>query len=360
MTTLSKHIEIVAAPNAFADRRTADELVERALSARGLTGGIVDSASGAGEVVVVADGAVALVADGSLVDGSRYDSAVRVDLGQCPPDRSDGIRAHIRGRGLDGLRFAIDSVYFHRFHPAVTVEYGQHREQRVELRVPEGDGPFPVAVLIHGGYWRSRWEFDLMDAMAVDLTERGYATWNVEYRRPDEHGWATMTDDVAAAFAALKTADAPLDLDRIVVLGHSAGGQLALRLAADTTQGPVTPALAVSLAGVLDLKLGDDRWLGEGAVSNAIGHRYAEATRTYEASSPIDRLPLGVPHLVVCGVSDDPNLLEISREYYVKASEGPDVVRLVEGPGGHFGVIDPTSEIWDSIMEAMSGSLTGA
>lgn len=345
MTTPSTHIEIVAAPHAFADRRTADELVERALSARGLTGGIVDSASGPGEVVVVADG--------ESVDTSGYDSVVRVDLGQCPPDRSDGIRAHIRGRGLDGLRFAIDSVYFHRFHPAVTVEYGQHREQRVELRVPEGDGLFPVAVLIHGGYWRSRWEFDLMDAMAVDLTARGYATWNIEYRRPDEHGWETMTDDVAAAFTALQTAEAPLDLDRIVVLGHSAGGQLALRLAADTAQGPVTPALAVSLAGVLDLKLGDERWLGEGAVSNAIGARYAGAPEVYDASSPLSRLPLGVPHLVVCGASDDPNLLEISREYYAAAAEGSDDVSLVEGPGGHFAVIDPASEIWTSIVEAL-------
>ena len=349
MTEPSKNIEIVVAPGQLADRRTAEELIQRALAARDMTGGLVSSVTDSGEVIVVPGAGVPADLEG-------HDSVVRVDFGQCPPDRSDGIRAHIRGRGLDGLRFAIDSVYFHRFHPAETIEYGPHREQRVELRVPDGDGPFPVAVLIHGGYWRSRWEFDLMDSMAVDLTARGYATWNVEYRRPDEHGWGTMTDDVAAAFAALKTTDAPLDLDRIVVLGHSAGGQLALRLAADTAQGPLTPALAVSLAGVLDLKLGDERWLGEGAVSNAIGGRYADATETYSESSPIARLPLGVPHLVVCAVSDDPNLLEISREYYAKASHGPDDVQLVEGPGGHFSVIDPQSEIWTSIVEALRAS----
>ncbi|MDI9896871.1 alpha/beta hydrolase [Rhodococcus sp. IEGM 1381] len=350
MTDISKNIDIVAAPGVFADLRTAEELVARALAARGLTGGIVQSPTGSGEVIVV-PGA------GSTVDTASYSNVVRVDLGQCPPDRSDGIRTHIRARGLDGLRFAIDSVYFHRFHPGTIVEYGEHREQRVELRLPDGEGPFPVAVLIHGGYWRSRWEFDLMDAMAVDLTARGYATWNIEYRRPDEHGWDTMTSDVAAAFAALASGPDALDLSRIVVLGHSAGGQLALRLAADTVDAAVTPALAVSLAGVLDLKLGDERWLGEGAVSNAIGARYADARGAYDASSPIARLPLDVPHLVVCAVSDDPNLLEISREYYAAAAAGSDDVESIEGPGGHFHVIDPGSEIWRDIVEAVEKAL---
>jgi acetyl esterase/lipase len=350
MTEDSKHIDIVAAPGVFADLQTAQELVARALSARGLSGGIVDAATGSDEVVVVPGG-------GAEVDTSLYSGVVRVDFGQCAPDRSEGIRAHIRGRGLDGLRFAIDSVYFHRFHPGTIVTYGDHPEQRVELRVPEGDGPFPVAVLIHGGYWRSRWEFDLMDAMAVDLTARGYATWNVEYRRPDEHGWDTTTGDVAAALAALETAPASLDLSRIVLMGHSAGGQLALRLAADSVGERVTPALAVSLAGVLDLKVGDERWLGEGAVSNAIGARYAEARRIYEESSPMSRLPLCVPQLVVSAVADDPNLLEISRAYYTAASNTSDSVASVEGPGGHFAVVDPTSEIWVDIVAAVDAAL---
>ncbi|WP_072806461.1 alpha/beta hydrolase [Rhodococcoides yunnanense] len=352
MTERSTHVDILVGPNVFADRTTADELIAAALSARGLTGGIVDAPTGPGEVIVVPG-------TGAEFDAAGYDGVVRVDLGQCPPDRSSGIRTHIRGRGLDGLRFAIDSVYFHRFHPGTIVEYGEHREQRVELRLPDGDGPFPVAVLVHGGYWRSRWEFDLMDAMAVDLTKRGYATWNVEYRRPDEHGWDVMTSDVASALAALGTANANLDLDlgRVVVLGHSAGGQLALRLAADSVGKTVCPAVAVSLAGVLNLQLGDERWLGEGAVSAAIGGRYLDMHAAYDESSPIARLPIGVPHVVACAVSDDPNLLEISREYYAAASGGPDSVSMVEGPGGHFHVIDPTSEIWGDILAAVETAL---
>ncbi|CCQ15708.1 putative esterase [Rhodococcus sp. AW25M09] len=350
MTQASKHIDIVAAPGVFADLTTAQELAGRALTARGMTGGIVDAATGSDEVIVVPG-------DRIPVDASSYSSVVRVDLGQCPPDRSEGIRTHIRGRGLDGLRFAIDSVYFHRVHPGTILTYGDHPEQRVEQRLPEGDGPFPVAMLIHGGYWRSRWEFDLMDAMAVDLTQRGYATWNVEYRRPDEHGWDAMTGDVAAALAALETAPGNLDLSRIVLMGHSAGGQLALRLAADSAGKSVTPALAVSLAGVLDLRVGDQRWLGEGAVSNAIGARFADAQDTYEASSPISRLPMGVPTVVVSALADDPNLLEISRAYYAAASAGSDSVTSVEGPGGHFAVVDPTSQIWADIVAAVDTAL---
>ncbi|MFD2350938.1 alpha/beta hydrolase [Nonomuraea ferruginea] len=85
-------------------------------------------------------------------------------------------------------------------------------------------GPSPVVVLVHGGYWRSVWAADLMEALCADLTARGFAVWNLEYRRPDLHGWDATTADVAAGMEALTRLDAPLDLGRLAVAGHSAGG----------------------------------------------------------------------------------------------------------------------------------------
>jgi acetyl esterase/lipase len=207
-------------------------------------------------------------------------------------------------------------------------------------------------MLVHGGYWRSHWTLDLMDPMAEDLTARGFATWNVEYRRPDRHGWDATTADLGAALAAL--ADVDVDLSRIVLIGHSAGGQLVLRLAADAVAAKtaVQPAYAVSLAGVLDLKVGDERWLSDGAVSMALGGRYAQVPARYAASSPIQRLPLGVPHLVVCCRQDE--LLDLSRGY--AAAAGAEATYLEED-GDHFDVIRPDTDIWHRTAEAVTAAL---
>lgn len=244
--------------------------------------------------------------------------------------------------------------------------YGADADQWADLRLPAGPAPstagYPVAVLVHGGYWRSRWQADLMEPMAADLTGRGLATWNVEYRRPDRHGWDATTADVATALRELATvaapgpADAPLDLDRVVVLGHSAGGQLVTRLAADVAAdaaAPVRPALTVSLAGVLDLLEGHRRWLGDGAVSQALGGTPDDVPDVYRASSPRARLPIGLPLAVVCGTEDDPDLVAISRAFAEAARAAGDDVVVVEAPGDHDDVIDPASPLWPAVVEVV-------
>ncbi|MFC0448490.1 alpha/beta hydrolase family protein [Rhodococcus jostii] len=362
MTEHSRRVDVVFAPGTVAHCGTTEELLGRALDARGLTGALifaadtadferaVQSAASRGEFVVV-PGAGAVFAAPAC-------GAIRVDLAECEADRSDGTRVHIRGRGLDGLRFAVDSWYHHRFHAGTMFRYGDHPDQRAELRIPDGAGPFPVAVLVHGGYWRPRWEFDLMDGLAVDLTARGYVTWNVEYRRSAENRWAAMASDVADAVQAAGTVP-EADPGRVVILGHSAGGQLALRAAADAVSdgAAVRPALAVSLAGVLNLRLADERRLGEGAVADAVGSHWVDDRAIYARSSPIQRLPLGVPQLVACAVGDEPDLLEMSRQYYDAAAATPDDVAAIEGPGDHFAVIDPGSDIWRSVVEAVDSRL---
>lgn len=282
----------------------------------------------------------------ALLSGSRavwYDPEVTGPVSVAEP------ATYLYGRGLWGLSWAIrHAVYRVRF-PARRVHYGRHPDQWAQLRLPASApaGRLPVAVLVHGGFWRSIWGADLMDALAIDLAERGFAAWNMEYRRPDHHGWDATTADVATGLSTVGTVTgADLDLDRIAVIGHSAGGQLALRLAADGGR----MAVAVSLAGVLDLAGGDRRGLGNGAIPVALGGTIDERPATYAASDPMSRLPIGVPMLVVQGRQDDLDLIDGNRRFVAAArATGANVVHL-EQPGDHFSVIDPASEIWRATM----------
>lgn len=291
--------------------------------------------------------------------------------------------AHLYGRGVWGLVWAIRHAVLRLRHPATRIPYGPGPEQWGELRLPAaaattafagGPGRPPVAVLLHGGFWRSVWAADLMDALAADLAARGFAAWNLEYRRPDRHGWAATVSDVAAGVAALSEVGgagaatsgparaggagaeggtAPLDLDRVAVLGHSAGGQLALRVAAD--HGRV--ALAVPLAGVLDLAGGDGRGIGTGAVTAALGGPRYEVPEVYAASDPMARVPVGVPQLVAIGAGDDLDLIDFNRRYVAAARAAGDDVTYIEEPGDHFSVIDPAAPLWHRIAGALEAAL---
>ena len=362
-------VTLVVAPGALADLRTAREVLQRAAAARGADAELLSPADGEGLRAAVARAAGAgefllLPADPADLDASGLPlggaSVLRVDPDDRPRDPSAAVRRHLRGRGLAGIRYAVDTWWFRTASPASTRPYGPDRDQHADLRLPAGAPPaggFPVAVLVHGGYWRSHWEADLMEAAAADLTARGVATWNVEYRRPAEHGWDATTADVAAALAALTGTGAPLDLHRVVALGHSAGGQLVARLAADVAAdpaAPVRPALTVCLAGVLDLVTADRRRLGAGAVSAALGGTARELPRVYAASSPLARLPTGSPLAVVCGRQDDLDLLDVSRAFAAAAQRAGDDVVLVEGEGDHFSVIDPSSAIWPAVLELVA------
>jgi acetyl esterase/lipase len=259
---------------------------------------------------------------------------IRVDVEPAPLDSS--VAVHIRGRGLAGLSHAVDAWWCRRVDPGRVVAYGTHPDQHALVR---GSGRW-TSVLIHGGYWRSRWAADLMEPLALALARDGAEVWNVEYRRPDEHGWATTAADVSSALRAVPS-DRP-----VVTIGHSVGGQLALRACAAE---PVA-ALAVSLAGVLDLERADRLRLSEGAVEQALGHRFSPSDAT---SSPRHRLPLGISQIVACGTDDDPNLLEISREYARAAAAAGDKVTSIYAAGDHFDIINPETALWRAVRDAI-------
>jgi acetyl esterase/lipase len=284
--------------------------------------------------------------------GPHADRTVWCDLVRTGPVEVAGGAAHLYGRGIWGVAWAIRHAVHRLRHPARRIRYGSDPDQWGELRPPaSGAGRPPVAVLVHGGYWRPVWTADLMDALAIDLAERGFATWNLEYRRPDPHGWEATTVDVASGLAAL--ADLDVDLDRVAVLGHSAGGQLGMRAAADSRQ----VAIAVSLAGVLDLAEGQRRGIGNGAVAAALGGTPETAPDRYAAADPMARLPLGVPQLVVQGRDDDPDLVDNGRRYARAALAAGDEVTYLDRPGDHFAVIDPTSDLWRETADQICARL---
>jgi acetyl esterase/lipase len=232
--------------------------------------------------------------------------------------------------------------------------YGSHLHQFADLHVPGGDGPFPVAVLLHGGFWREQQTLELLDDHARDLARRGWAAWNVEFRRHGEvsgGGYPVTLEDVAAAIDALAGVDAPLDLDRVVAIGHSAGGQLALS-AAVRDDPAVRLAAVVVQAGVLDLRAAERDPDGEAAVAIFMGGTVAEVPERYADASPIERVPIGVPQLLVHGEADQRVPVETSRRYADAARAAGDEVELVLRPGeDHFVHLDIAGGAWADVVD---------
>ena len=189
--------------------------------------------------------------------------------------------------------------------------------------------------LIHGGFWRARYRRDLMDALADDLVARGLAAYNVEYRRLDAGGgWPESAQDVVAAIDALRGAEGIVGEPPDVV-GHSAGGHLALIAGAEGRARRV-----VGQAAVADVEAGIEQNLGDGVVK-----RFAEGA-TMDDVSPLRRAPLAVPVLLVHGADDDTVPPSHSEAF---AARGGDVTLSVREGEGHFEHIDPRSGAWGEV-----------
>jgi acetyl esterase/lipase len=229
---------------------------------------------------------------------------------------------------------------------AEIVRYGADPDQELELRLPEGPGPHPAAIVLHGGFWRAAFTRANTSALAVALTQAGWATANIEYRRLSPGAYRPMLDDVTAASRRLREL---VDLDDSVAIGHSAGGQLALWLAA---RGGACSAVA--LGGVCDLAAAARAHIGADAVVEFLGGDPETAGPAYDAADPARLLPLGVPHLLVHGVADDRVPLELARAYAARARAAGDDCRLLElGEADHFDVIDPRHAVWARIVGAI-------
>ena len=238
--------------------------------------------------------------------------------------------------------------------------YGADPNQFGHLRLPKGRGPHPVAMNIHGGYWRAK--YDLLHAghLCAALTRAGFATWNLEYRRVGNAGggWPGTFEDVRNGFRFLKEKDNAqrfhLNVSKLIVLGHSAGGQLALVLAAHE------PELkgAISLAGVVDLDRAYALHLSHDAVVEYLGGTPAQVPEHYREASPMRVAIPRVRQVLVHGTKDDVVPPELSRDYVKRKSKAGEHVSLHEPAGaGHFELIDPESDAWKTVEKAARGFL---
>jgi acetyl esterase/lipase len=245
--------------------------------------------------------------------------------------------------------------------PDHRLSYGSNEFQFGELRLPKSPGPHPVAIVIHGGCWMSQYGLSYMGHLSAALAEAGVATWSVEYRRIGNQGggWPGTFEDVALAADHLRkiAKTYQLDLGKVIAVGHSAGGHLALWLAARKSlpkdspvysSDPLTLRGVVSLAGVTDLRRSGTAC--DANVPQLMGGSTADKTALYNQASPIELLPIGVPSAIVQGDSDTIIPLEMAKEYSGAAKKkGDDAKLVVIEKAGHFEIVDPKSFAWETV-----------
>jgi dipeptidyl aminopeptidase/acylaminoacyl peptidase len=248
------------------------------------------------------------------------------------------------------------------------LSYGADKLQFGELRFPPGEGPFPLLFVIHGGFWKAQYDLKHIGHLCAKFSSYGIITCSLEYRRIGDRGggWPGTFLDIAEGvdFLFRRLAENPrVDAKRAAVIGHSAGGHLALWLggrgklpASSEISGSAKQGLplvaAISLAGVADLRMGYEQNLGGVAVRKLIGGSPEQYPRRYNEGSPIELVPMGVKQILIHGTQDDTVPLIQSERFYERAKDAgdnPSFHPLDEV--GHFEVIDPESKAWQAVAK---------
>ena len=252
------------------------------------------------------------------------------------------------------------------------IPYGPEPLQFGLLRLPAGAGPHPIAVVIHGGCWSSAYGLDLMAPASDALRRAGIATWTIEYRRVGDPGggWRGTFEDVARGIDHVNALarSFPLDTSRVVLVGHSAGGHLALWAAARRNlpaASPLRAAHPLRLRGVVGLGgIADLRAYGAAAggcnqgVARLLGGTAAEVPERYAEADPIELLPLRVPVRLVQGGRDGivPATQGVAFAAEARRTGDDARVRTVAG-AGHFDLIDPSAPAWKTVVEEIRALL---
>jgi acetyl esterase/lipase len=232
--------------------------------------------------------------------------------------------------------------------------YGAAAPQFGDLRLPKSKGPHPVVMNIHGGFWRNKYGLAHAGHLCAALTAKGIATWNLEYRRVGDEGgsWPGTFEDILNGYRFLSELAKRynLALDRAAVMGHSAGGQLALCLAGHD------PSIkhAISLAGVVDLRRAWELHLSSNAVAEFLGGPPSQVPEHYKEADPLE-LPIPkAAQWLVHGTDDDIVPVEFARTYEREKIKSREDVHLQEIPkAGHFDLIDPRSPAWPAVEKTV-------
>ncbi len=244
--------------------------------------------------------------------------------------------------------------------------YGDDPLQFGELTLPDGPGPHPVVILIHGGCWLAQYDIKHSRALANGFAQAGMAVWNLEYRRVGNKGggWPGTFLDIAMGADHLRglAKKYPLDLSHVLAVGHSAGGHLALWLAVRhkiPAGSDIYKAKPISILGVLPLapaseldRLHQKAVCGQ-VVDKLIGGSPEAFPDRYLQATPSRFAPLGVPQILVVGEQDSD--WGWVGDAYIKAARaaGDEQIQLIKAPkAGHFEVIDPKSSAWPMVRDA--------
>lgn len=234
---------------------------------------------------------------------------------------------------------------FRRDKPT-TLRWGREPNQLVDVYAPQGP-PRGAVALIHGGFWRAMYGREGLGDHCRDLASRGFVAGNLAYRRVGEAGggWPGTGDDVRCGLTAFAAGYGPM----VGVIGHSAGGQLALWGARELEP---RPRVAISVAGVNDLGRADALGMGRGAVRALVDGDAAKR----DAADPARRVPLGTRTVLVAPSVDPVVTREVSVTYCAAARAAGDDVVIIDVPGDHFSVLDTGSDIWAAVVAAIEAA----
>jgi len=242
------------------------------------------------------------------------------------------------------------------------IRYGAEQSQFVEVYEPRGEPTADTTVLIHGGYWRHRYGAELMHPLVSAFRSRGSTVVNLEYRRVGElpdPAWPHLSADVLSGIEfAIDLM--PMVEATLTIVGHSAGGQLALWAAGQNAlieRRDVTTVVALAPLG--DLVSADRQRLSNHATAELLGGTSDEVAHRYEQASPLEQLPIGARLVLVHGNHDQHVPVEQTTAFSRAAeAAGDDVTTILDEAIDHFDVINPTHAIWKRIFAELGDQPT--